>query len=106
LVVLLARSQRSKELGILLLRHELAILRRAQPRPLFLVTPATLPRWHRRLVARRWTSPQRLPGRPPLERELRELIIRLARESPHWGYRRIVGELQPRGDACLAEGWR
>jgi hypothetical protein len=117
LFVLLGRSRRSKDLEILLLRHELAILRRERPRPrlvdddrlllaalgrvlprelrpLFLVTPATLQRWHRRLVARRWTYPRRSPGRPPLDRKLRELIVRLARENPHWGYRRIVGELQ------------
>jgi putative transposase len=120
LVVLLGRSQRSKELEILLLRHELAILRREKPRPrlhnddrvllaalarvlprelrpLFLVTPSTLLRWHRRLVARRWKYPRRSPGRPPLQRQLRELIVRLARENPHWGYRRIVGELKQLG---------
>ena len=120
LVVLLGRSPRSKELEILLLRHELAILRREQPRPrlvdsdrlllaalarvlspelrpLFLVTPATLQRWHRRLVARRWTHPHRSPGRPPLDRKLRDLIVRLARENPHWGYQQIVGELQQLG---------
>lgn len=117
LLVLLGRSQRSKELEILLLRHELAILRRGKPRPglrhadrvflaalarvlprelrpLFLVSPATLLRWHRRLLARRWTYPRHAPGRPPLQRELRNLSVRLGRENPHWGYRRIAGELQ------------
>ncbi|HEX6839529.1 MAG TPA: integrase [Polyangia bacterium] len=107
LVILLGRSQRSKELEILLLRHELAILRRQTPRPrllesdrillaalsrvlprelrpLFLVTPATLLRWHRRLVARRWTYPRRSPGRPPLHCDLQNLIVRLARENGHW----------------------
>jgi Integrase core domain len=116
LVWLLARPRRSKELEILLLRPELAVLRRHAGRPgltradraLFaalsrvvpqmawtslVVKPETLLRWHRQLVARRWTYAHRKPGRPPLERSLRELILRLARENPHWGYKRIVGEL-------------
>jgi putative transposase len=106
---LLARPRRSKELEILVLRHELAILRRqcarprltqadrallaalsrSLPRPAwagFPVKPETL-RWHRQLVARRWTHRHRKPGRPPLESSLRTLILRLARENPHWGYR-------------------
>jgi hypothetical protein len=120
LVVLLGRSERSKELEILLLRHELAILRR-QPRrapvrpvdrallaalaralprsawPGLPVSPATLLRWHRQLVRRRWTYPHRRPGRPPLDRRVRALVVRLARENPSWGYRRIVGELRGLG---------
>jgi putative transposase len=119
-VVLLARSDRSKELEILLLRHELSIMRRQTRRPKlaesdrlvlaalsrvmprrswhsFLVTPETLLRWHRRIVARRWTYPDRRPGRPPLEPRVSELILRLARENSHWGYVRIVGELRKLG---------
>jgi putative transposase len=120
LVWLLARPRRSKELEILLLRHELAVLRRQSARPrltradraLFAalsravprtawtnlaVKPDTLLRWHRQLVARRWTYSHRKAGRPPLGRSLRELILRLARENPHWGYKRIVGELKGLG---------
>jgi putative transposase len=120
LVVLLARGDRSKELEILALRHELSILRRQVRRPRFAqrdrlvlaalsrllsrrswsafsVTPETLLRWHRRFIARHWTYPHRRPGRPPLEREVRELILRIARENGHWGYVRIVGELRKLG---------
>jgi transposase InsO family protein len=120
LVLLLARSDGSKELELLVLRHELSILRRQARRPqlserdrlvlatlsrvmprrswqAFLVTPNTLLHWHRRLVARRWTYPHRSPGRPPIEHEVHELILRLARENGHWGYVRIVGELRKLG---------
>jgi len=108
LVWLLARRPRSKEREILVLRHELAILRRqaARPKltradrgllaalsrsvpraawPSFPVKPETLLGWHRQLVARRWTYPHRTPGRPPLERSLRTLILRLARENQTLG---------------------
>jgi putative transposase len=117
LVVLLGRRERSKELEILVLRHELSVLRRQikqprfephdrvllsalsrmLPRPsrdAFLVRPETLLHWHRRLVARRWTYTHRKPGRPPIGLEVRELVVRLARENSSWGYLRIVGELR------------
>jgi len=116
LLWLLGRPRRSKELEILVLRHELAILRRQTSRPrltgadrallaslsrslarpawaVFSIKPETLLRWHRQLVARRWTYSHRRLGRPPLERSLRELIVRLAEENPRWAYTRIVGEL-------------
>ena len=63
----------------------------------FLVTPETLLRWHRRIVACRWTYPHRRPGRPPVDQEVRQLILRLAQENSHWGYVRIVGELRKLG---------
>jgi transposase InsO family protein len=129
LVWLLARPRRSKEFEILLLRHELAVLRRQSARPrltradraLFAalsravprtawtnlaVKPDTLLRWHRQLVARRWTYAHRRAGRPPLERSLRDLILRLARENPHWGYKRIVGELKGVGIGVSATSVR
>jgi putative transposase len=117
LVLLLGRSDRSKDVEILVLRHELAVLRRQSGRPradpadrallatlsralprrawaAFSVRPETLLRWHRQLVSRRWTYPHTKPGRPPLAPPRRELILRLARENPHWGYQRIAGELK------------
>jgi putative transposase len=119
LLTLCDRSRDCKDLEIVVLRRQLAILRRQTRRPLmtpvdrlflaaasrllprerwrsFIVTPATLLRWHRRLVAKRWTYP-RPAGRPPMQREIRELVLRLARENPRWGYRRIVGELKGLG---------
>jgi hypothetical protein len=124
LVSLLFRSADSKELEIVVLRHELAILRRQVHRPtfrpadrcvlaaasqllprvrwsVFLVTPATLLRWHRWRVAKRWTYAGR-PGRPPIAKQRRALIVRLARENPRWGYQRIVGELKGLGTVVSA----
>src|SRR5262249_12161922 len=72
----------------------------------FSVRPETLLRLHRRLVARRSTYPHRGPGRPPLGREVRELVVRLARENPSWGYMRIVGELRKLGVAVSASSAR
>jgi len=125
IAVLRCRSTDLKELEIVVLRHELAILRRRTRRPamtwtdrLFLaaasqllprarwrsfiiVTPGTLLRWHRRLVAKRWTS-ARPAGRPPIRREIRQLVLRFARDNSQWGYQRIVGELKGLGMAVSA----
>jgi putative transposase len=130
LVALLCKSERSKELEILLLRHELAILRRqprrAAVRPVdraifaalagalprrawssLSVRPATVLRWHRQLVRRRWTYPHRRPpGRRPLDRRVQALVVQLARENPSWGYRRIVGELRGLGISISATSVR
>ncbi len=119
LAALRFRSHQFKELEIVVLRHELAVLRRQVARPelrpadrvflaaasrllpranwqSFVVTPTTLLRWHRRLVARRRTHPGRV-GRPPIGDEIRQLVLRLARENPRWGYQRIGGELRGLG---------
>ena len=77
-------------------RVALAALSRLLPRPrwsTFFVTPATLLRWHRDLIAREWTYPKQRPGRPPVGAQIRALVLRLARENPSWGHRRIQGEL-------------
>ena len=115
-IVLRGRSDTSKEVEILVLRHQLAVLRRHPSRPRLswadraviaalsrllpvrrrlglLVTPATILRWHRKLVARRWTTHPVRPGRPAIPAGLRALVLRLATENPTWGYRRIHGEL-------------
>jgi putative transposase len=72
-------------------------LSRALPRShwsTFLVTPATILRWHRRLITRKWTQPFRRGGRPALAEQVVALILRLARENPRWGYQRVQGELK------------
>jgi hypothetical protein len=125
LVALRVRSNDVKELEIVVLRHELAILRRQRKSPSlttvnrlflaaasrclcrdrwrsFIITPATLLRWHRRLVASRWTYPHRA-GRPPMRGEIRDLVLRLAQDNSRWGYQRIVGELKGLGDARLRD---
>ncbi len=110
------RSGRSKDLEIIVLRHQLTVLHRQNNRPAiadedrallaavaaalprlqrggWLVTPETLLRWHRRRIARYWTQPSRTPGRPCTAVDLRRLIIEMAVSNPTWGYRRITGEL-------------
>ena len=110
------RSGRSKDLEIVVLRHQITVLRRTVNRPSvtdedrsllgaiaqalprarrhgWVVTPDTLLRWHRRRIARRWTHPSRPPGRPPTAVEVRRLVVQMATENPTWGYRRIHGEL-------------
>jgi putative transposase len=124
LLVLRGRRDRSKDVEILVLRHQLAVLQRQHPHPRFapddrailtalarvlgrerwsllLVKPDTIVRWHRRLVAKHWTYPHR-PGRPTTVAETRRLIIPLARENPTWGYRRIHGELAQLGITIAA----
>jgi hypothetical protein len=88
----------------------LAALSRMLPRArwsAFMVTPATLLRWHRDLIARRWTYPRKTPGRPRADREIRDLVLRLATENPTWGHRRIHGELTGLGyNVAPATVWR
>jgi hypothetical protein len=114
-LTLLGRASASKDIELLVLRHEVAVLRRTNPRPcldwadraLFaalirrlpavlrghrLITPATVLRWHRRLVTKRWTYPNRF-GRPPVDPTIAALIERMAEENETWGYQRIQGEL-------------
>jgi len=114
------RSEHAKDVELAVLRHQLKVLRRQIERPefqpadrallaalsralprqrwsIFLVTPDTILRWHRRLVTRKWTQPDHRCGRPPLADHVVTLILRLAGENPRWGYQRIQGELKKLG---------
>jgi putative transposase len=116
LLVRRRRSEFAKDVELLVLRHQLVLLGRQRRRPSLrpadrallaalarllpaerrhglVVRPQTLLRWHRELVRRKWAQPQRAAGRPPVDRRVRELVLRLARENPRWGYPRIAGEL-------------
>lgn len=129
LVVLCLRRRQSNEVELLVLRHELDILRPQQPRPrleptdrawlallsrilprvrwsAFVVTPDTLVGWHRQMVRRRWTYANAPKGRPPIAQDVQALIVRLAEENPPWGYQRIQGELARLGCRVSASSVR
>jgi putative transposase len=117
-LALLARSNRAKDAGILILRHQVAVLQRQAKTPRLsradravlaaltrllprsqlrklrlIVSPRTRLRWHADLVRRRWSYPWRAPGRPQTAATVRALVLEMARDNPGWGYRRIHGEL-------------
>jgi transposase len=127
-LAVLVRSDLSKDVELIVLRHENQVLRRrlgGRPRwdhadrlwltalsrlvhrrrwaEIFPVTPATILRWHRDLIARKWTyTDRRRPGRPSTGTSIKTLIVRMARENPTWGHRRIQGELARLGHAIAA----
>ncbi len=119
LLRLFRRDHQELAIEVVVLRHEVAVLRRQVGRPAlrpsdrallaglsrlldrvlrgrFLVQPETLLRWHRDLVRRRWTYPHRT-GRPSIPAGTVTSVLRLAKENPTWGYRRIHGELATMG---------
>jgi putative transposase len=127
-LMLLSRSSASKHAELLVLRHEVTGLRRANPKPRLdwadrtvlaalagllpkvlrghrLVTPSTVMRWHRRLVSKKWTYPTPV-GRPPLDGAIVMLIERIATENKNWGYKRIQGELLKLGHRIGASAIR
>ena len=118
-LVLLGRGQASKDAEIMVLRHEVTVLRRrvARPKPDWadravltalarllpavlrahrIVTPGTLLAWHRRLITRKWSYPNQT-GRPRTNQAIRDLVLQLAQDNPAWGYRRVHGELSRLG---------
>ena len=113
---LAVRSGRSRDLEIIVLRHQVAVLKRQGDRPVlteqdrsllaaiggvlprvrrlgWIVSADSVLRWHRRRIARHWTQPDRPRGRPPTTAAISQLALRMAAENPTWGYRRICGEL-------------
>jgi transposase len=125
LAQLAVRTGRAKDLEIVVLRHQVAVLQRTVTPTLtdrdrsliaaigqmlprsrrdgWIITPDTVLRWHRRLIARRWTHPhRRAGGRPRTSVEIRDLVIRMATDNPTWGYRRVTGELACLGHAIAA----
>jgi putative transposase len=115
-----AGNQHDREVEILVLRHQVKVLQRKAGRPklrrrdrlflaaaarrlprgrwsCFIVTPATLLAWHRELVKRKWTCRRRRTGHPPLDPEICQLVVRMAKDNPRWGYVRIQGELRKLG---------
>ena len=134
-IVLRARSDTTKEIEILVLRHQLAVLQRRTPRPRMswadraliaalarllpvrrrlglLITLSTIPRWHRQIIARHWTTQPARPGRPAIPAGVRALVLRLATENPTWGYRRVRREalivrvgVRDRHRWSVAAGW-
>ena len=127
LIAMLVRRDLGKDAELLVLRHENAVLRRQISRvryttadrvwlaalsrllprrrwvEVFAVTPGTILAWHRRLVSRKWDyTARRQPGRPPTAAAIKNLVMRMARENPTWGHRRVQGELVRLGHRIAA----